>query len=731
MRTSSSTSSGGHYLVLVSVHGLIRGRDPELGRDADTGGQVKYVLELARALAADPAIGRVDLLTRRIEDPKVSPDYAVPEEQIAPGAYIVRIPCGPRRYFRKEVLWRYLDSFVDEALLHIRRVGRLPLVVHGHYADGGYVGSRLAGLLGVPFVFTGHSLGRVKRAYLRERGVSEKRLESYYHISTRIEAEEEALDAAARVIASTRHEIEEQYARYDHFHPDRKLVIPPGTDLERFKPPAPGMEPPPIRAELARFLREPDRPLVLAIARPDERKNLATLVEAFGRHPRLRDRANLVLIAGNRDDIREMDRRPRRVLNELLLLIDAHDLYGHVAFPKHHTPEDIPDLYRLAAHSRGVFVLPTIHELFGLTLIEAAASGLPLVAAHNGGPPEIVDYCENGLLVDPQDADAMGRAIEEVLDDPERWETWSRRGIRRARERYSWKAHVRTYLEAVRAMMQEDEYRPSPVFFKSRLPRIDRMLVSDIDNTMTGDDEGLRLLVERLAAAQGTVGFGVATGRTVEGAVSVLRRYEVPLPDVMITSVGTEIYYGPYRVSDAVDWPHDRNWAKHISYRWEREALQEALAGVPGLTLQPGEAQRPFKLSYFVDEEAAPSIEALRSLLRQQGLSANLIYSHGQFLDVIPIRASKGRAIRYVAMRWGVPIERFLVAGDSGNDEEMLRGNTLAVVVGNHSPELEHLRDDPRIYFATAHHARGILEGIDHYDFFGEIRYPVHQAAGA
>ena len=40
----------GLYIVLLSIHGLIRGEDPELGRDADTGGQVQYVLELARLL---------------------------------------------------------------------------------------------------------------------------------------------------------------------------------------------------------------------------------------------------------------------------------------------------------------------------------------------------------------------------------------------------------------------------------------------------------------------------------------------------------------------------------------------------------------------------------------------------------------------------------------------------------------------------------------------------------
>lgn len=64
------------------------------------------------------------------------------------------------------------------------------------------------------------------------------------------------------------------------------------------------------------------------------------------------------------------------------------------------------------------------------------------------------------------------------------------------------------------------------------------------------------------------------------------------------------------------------------------------------------------------------------------------------------------------------------MAGDSGNDEGMLRGRTLGVVVGNYSPELEKLRKLPRIYFAKGTHARGIIEGINYYNFLDRITIP-------
>ena len=107
----------GKYLLLISVHGLIRGHDLELGRDADTGGQTKYVVDLARALARHPDVGEVLLVTRLIVDEAVGPDYAREEEPLADGARIIRIPCGPDEYIPKEQLWDYLDSFTDN-LMH-------------------------------------------------------------------------------------------------------------------------------------------------------------------------------------------------------------------------------------------------------------------------------------------------------------------------------------------------------------------------------------------------------------------------------------------------------------------------------------------------------------------------------------------------------------------------------------------------------------------------------------
>lgn len=704
------------HIMLISVHGLIRGHDLELGRDADTGGQTTYVLELARALARDETVDKVDLLTRLIDDPDVSPDYAVAEENLAANCTILRLPCGPKKYLRKESLWPHLDQMVDRCLQLLRQRGRLPDVIHTHYADAGYVGRQLSLLLGIPQVHTAHSLGKPKRARLLASGRKAEAIDRQYHFATRIDAEEDVLVHAACTITSTRQEIEEQYAQYRNCDWQRFAVIPPGTDTTRFS--APGRKPIPahLAAQINRFLDEPAKPMILTIARAEVRKNLGGLVAAFAGDPGLRERANLVIVAGTRGHIREMEEAQRKVLQDLLLDIDRFDLWGSVAIPKEIAQYDVPDLYRMAARRRGVFINSALTEPFGLTLIEAAASGLPIVAPDDGGPRDIVANCGNGLLVDTLDTCAIAGALNAALSDRGQWEKWAANGLLGVKRHYSWGGHVSRYLKEVRGVIHRDrtqsrrQQRIRDEDSRSLLPLVGHMLVSDIDNTLIGDAASLRELMAWLKGKRKRVGFGIASGRSIDSALAILKKWHVRVPDVLITSVGSEIHYGPKIVADT-------RWAEHIGHLWRREDVAGVIATLPGLVPQAPENQRQFKLSYDIVPGTMPPLSDIRRALFSRRLHARLIYSHGQFLDVLPIRASKGHAIRYLAYRWGLPLACFLVSGDSGNDSEMLVGDTLGVVVGNHSAELDSLRGREQIYFASAEHARGILEGLEHYGF--------------
>jgi len=705
------------YILMVSVHGLIRSRDLELGRDADTGGQTLYAVELARALAELPGVARVDLMTRRVVDPQVGSDYAQPIEALGDKARIVRIDAGPEGYIRKEELWDHLDSFADNALDFLRAEGLNPDLVHSHYADAGYVGTRLANLLGVPLVHTGHSLGRVKRRRLIASGIKRDVIEARYHMARRVEAEELTLGSASLVIASTANEIEEQYGLYDHYQPEQMQVIPPGTDLKHFMPPDGSEQHAPIAAEVARFLNDPDKPMILAVSRPDERKNIATLVRAYGESPELQERANLVVVAGNRDDIRDLDSGAQSVLGELLLDIDRYDLYGKVAYPKHHRRDEVSVLYRLAAASGGVFINPALTEPFGLTLIEAAASGLPIVATSDGGPQDIIGNCHNGYLIDPLSAEDMAASLLKTLKDKDNWTHLAREGLRGVQQHYAWSAHARNYLAAVQPLLEHQRPARQP---PPRRPLLyhDRALFTDLDQNLLGDPESLAEFGRVVRAHRKCASFGIATGRSLESALKVMRRYGIPTPDVLITSLGTDIHFAP-------EYTVDQAWTRHIDHLWTPATVRAILDDLPGLQRQPKSEQSRFKISYYIDPQVAPSLEEINRLLHQGDQTVNVTLSFGQFLDVLPIRASKGFAVRWFADQWGVPLEHILVAGGSGSDEDMMRGNTLAVVVANrHNDELRALAEVERIYFAEAGYARGILEAIEHYDFYQSCRVP-------
>ncbi len=721
------------YIQLVSIHGLIRDENVEMGRDADTGGQVRYVLELAKTLSQFPGVEGVDLFTRRIKDKRVSSDYSKKIEQLAPKCRLVRLPCGGGRYIRKERLWPFLDDFVDGMISFTRREGRTPAVVHGHYADAGYVAKEVAATFDVPFVFTGHSLGKPKLQYLLGDGWTHERANKELDIDRRISVEQDCLTVADLVITSTRHERDKQWGEYfidDHL---RFEVIPPGTDLDRFFPyyeydmPHPDIDERFKQArvrmtkELSRFHINTDKPLILALCRPDRRKNIGALIDAYGRSKELQAIANLAVFAGIRDDIESMPENEQQVLTDMLLAMDRFNLYGKLAIPKDHSSEfDVPELYRLAAASRGIFVNSAFIELFGLTAIESSATGLPFVVTDDGGPQDIVENCKSGLIVDVKDRGALTHAMLKLLTDQSAWDTCSNNGVNLVRQYYTWQTHCGQYLECLKGVVSTPSKTPSASGKApgTRLAALDSLLITDIDNTLLGDEEALEQLKGIIAEHRHHMGFGVASGRALELVTEVLGQYGVDELDVVIAAVGSEIYYGEELLAD-------KGWASQLRSKWRPDRIHEALDKLPFLHLQSEpHTQREFKISYDLDDETNPddALAKVHDTLAKSRVAYSLIFSHGTYLDILPHRASKGKAVRYLSGKWNIPINRVATAGDSGNDLDMLVGQTAAIVVGNHDLELESLRPSKtgRVYFAQAHCAGGIIEGLRYYGFIAD-----------
>lgn len=533
-------------------------------------------------------------------------------------------------------------------------------------------------------------------------------IQTKYNINPRIDGEERALSIAEFVVASTEQEVKEQYKQYENYNKKKMKVIPPGVDIDKFMRRFDDFSD--IESKVEPFLKNKSKKTILAISRADEKKNVKTLVETYGESAELQEKANLILILGNREDIDELDAGARKVIARVFRLVDKYDLYGSCAYPKHHEPDDIPKFYQYAKKSGGVFVNIAHTEPFGLTLIEAAAAGIPVVATNDGGPQDIIKNCGNGTLVAPTDKKAIEKAILGLLEDDKKWQTCSSEGEKAVIEKYSWKSHVETYLEKIESILPK--YKKHNISLKplQKFSLMDKLLICDIDNTLLGDKNSLGELVEFIRRKEFNMGFGIATGRHLESAEAVLKEWDVPTPDVMITSVGSEIYYQKKKIQDL-------GWYRHINKNWKRNKILDILSGVEGLELQADVNQRDHKISYIVDSSVRNPTRQVRMALRKASVPVNVIYSHNEFLDVLPFRASKGQAVRYIALKWGIEFSNILVAGDSGNDEDMLKGASLAIVVGNYSKELEKLKGKADIYFANTNFAAGILEGINYYDF--------------
>jgi sucrose-phosphate synthase len=724
-----------YYIQLFSPHGLIRFHDPEIGRDKDTGGQVKYVLELLENLSLHPQVRKVDLFTRRIIDKRVSAAYEREVEIVNEKARIVRMSCGGHSYRPKETLWDHLDEFIDKTIRFIDQEADFPDVVHGHYADGNYLAGQVSEIYGIPFLATGHSLGRNKKNILILEGMSPEKINEKFNMERRIAVEENLLLTADVFIESTQHNIDTQYALYDNVKSAKFKVIPPGVNLEIFYPfyrldmPSFKMSIEQeqaiyrVNSDIERFLFNPAKPLILSIGRADKRKNFEAIIQSYGQDKELQAMANLAIFAGVRKDISTMPEDEQDILKNLLLLLDKYDLYGKMAIPKKNDPKlEVPEIYRIAARKKGVFINATPGENFGLTIVEAAACGLPVIASPTGGPKEILEQVENGLLVDVENPKAIAEALKKIIADQTLWEKYSTNGIMGTSQQYSWTSYANKYMDVINELfVQKNNEVPGSkkkTAYGKKLTNAEMIVISDLDGTLVegNDSSGLKEFKEWIIDNKTKVAFGVASGRNRHITEQAFAEYDLPKPDILICSAGSEIYYTDKFIPD-------KGWERHIDYQWKRNELEQALSGFPGIHLQEPDAQWRFKLSYYVDDHFDDDdLANLYKFLDDRKLRAKIILTENHYLDLLPFRASKGSAVRYLSYKWKVPLERFITAGNSGNDEDMLKAKTNGIVVSNYSPELEDLRKNKLIYFTKNPLAKGVLEGIQHHIEFDSIK---------
>ncbi len=481
------------HVAFVNPQGNFDPNNSYLASHPDFGGQLVYVREVARTL--EQSGHKVDILTRRIIDPEW-PEFASDTDAYPdhPNLRIVRIPCGPDGFLPKEELWPHLGEWVEGVARWYG--GSWPGLWTGHYADGGLCAALLEEKSGTPFTFTGHSLGAWKLDLLLEGSEDLPTADAHYNFGARMAAERVAMARSAAIVTNSAAERQEQYGHpayrdlADPERDDRFAVIPPGVNLEIFDPGARSPWEDEVRARiLAAHERDiapqrRDLPAVIAWSRLDPKKNHLALVQAFAQSPELRERANLLIITRGLDDpLRDTEdatEDQRAVLQDVVSEVERSDLGGSVSAFNLSGQSALAALYRWGADRGGVFCLPAEYEPFGLTVVEAMAVGLPVVATQNGGPREITDEGRAGLLADPHDPTDIAAKLLHLLSEEGAWQTYADRGRERARRVYSWHRTAEGYLTLAEEISQGhrrgDSDFPIPEFIRrpDPLPRLHR-----------------------------------------------------------------------------------------------------------------------------------------------------------------------------------------------------------------------------------------------------------------
>lgn len=375
--------------------------------EPDCGGQCIVEKELMRWLTeADPDI-RVESYTRAHGGKPL-------EEKIGERATAYRIPCSGDAFIRKEDLYEHLPEFQENLLELWREKGYHYDILHGHYADGGALAHMVSGKLGIPYVFTAHSLGKVKQKDLPD--------ENQFRYSVRIPWEQTVIDHAHGIIALNEIEKNDYYLAMYGADAEKIQVIPNGIDLAKFP-----------HKSLAQMTRAPEERIVFTTGRLDPRKGFGLLARTLSTVASALEERGLRVryrFPKGGGDLNDQEQAVLRAIqdNVPLPFRDRLDL-----FPRLSDPELLQ-----AYQEADVFVCASPYEPFGLVILEAMAVGTPVVATRFGGPANILDDGLDGHLVDPHDTAEFANKLVSLLEDDETRRIMGERARQKVEAHYAW-----------------------------------------------------------------------------------------------------------------------------------------------------------------------------------------------------------------------------------------------------------------------------------------------------
>ena len=396
---------------------LLRGRvDTELetAGSGDGGGVITLLVQLARELGRRTDIEK-SIIIARAREGLMSDD-----KPLGPGAAIVRLPFGPGENVPVSAMWEYRAQVEQALTATLAACGPID-VAHLRYADAGtFAAARALRRSGVRIVFTlapdPHALiaEGERRERLTRDSFAEAELDE--HNLFRLRLVDELTGNADQVVTLPRAggsaELERLVGR--RLVSDRTASIPEGIALKPLEKAlhvvsGSGAELPLIAADLRSAIAAlgEDRlglPLILSVGRFHPIKGLPNLVEAWAGDPVLAERFNLVLVGGDLERPNPAERgvidainavvarQPAARAGLVLLGTRPHENVAHLlAIGRHGLPG--------TAAPAGLYACASAKEEFGVALLEALGSGLPVVAPAGSGPDSYLEHGVTGILV--------------------------------------------------------------------------------------------------------------------------------------------------------------------------------------------------------------------------------------------------------------------------------------------------------------------------------------------
>lgn len=330
-------------------------------------------------------------------------------EQLAPSSRVIYLPAGDPTLDKYRLLYE-VGTFTDNVESFIAGEGLDYDLIYSHYWLSGVSACSLRSRLRLPWAHTAHTLAIVKNRQLAPGAAAEPEI--------RVELEGEIARCADLLVVSTESEGDALRRAY-HVRPERLALVPPGVDLDVFRPQS---------KELVRLLLgyPGDHRLFVFVGRLEPLKGVDVILRAFslliagGQHPSAR-----LLVLGDDSGAGECERL--RVLARELRIEERVGFCGSIAQNR------LPNYYAAAE----ACLIPSYSESFGLVGLEAQACGTAVIASNVEGLASIVREGVTGFLVDGPDSAAYAERMRRILEEPGLGELMGWRGHRRARA-FSW-----------------------------------------------------------------------------------------------------------------------------------------------------------------------------------------------------------------------------------------------------------------------------------------------------